>query len=113
MTKRRKILAIVGVFLLLGLGGWFYHVHQLLIQLLGVTVIGLWGFGATYALFSLLKATVGIRVTKEEELAGLDISEHGISAYTDMEYPLLQRMLQTLPVMEESLQLDEETASPV
>ena len=96
-------------------GGLLYGggVHQLLIQLLGVTVIWLWGFGATYALFSLLKATVGIRVTKEEELAGLDLSEHGISAYTDMEYPLLQRMPQTLPVMEESLQLDEETASPV
>jgi Amt family ammonium transporter len=37
-------------------GGLLYGggVHQLLIQLLGVTVIGLWGFGATYALFSLL-----------------------------------------------------------
>ena len=66
-----------------------------------------------YALFSLLKATVGIRVTEEEELVGLDLSEHGISAYTDMEYPLMQRMPQTLPVMEKSLQLDEETASPV
>ena len=59
------------------------------------------------------KATVGIRVTEEEELVGLDLSEHGISAYTDMEYPLMQRMPQTLPVMEKSLQLDEETVSPI
>ena len=96
-------------------GGLLYGggVHLLLIQLLGVTAVGLWGFGATYALFSLLKATVGIRVTEEEELVGLDLSEHGISAYTDMEYPLMQRMPQTLPVMEKSLQLDEETVSPI
>ena len=96
-------------------GGLLYGggVHLLLIQLLGVTAVGLWGFGATYALFSLLKATVGIRVTEEEELVGLDLSEHGISAYTDMEYPLMQRMPQTLPAMEKSLQLDEETVSPI
>ena len=28
MTKRRKILAAVLIFLLLGIGGWFYHVHE-------------------------------------------------------------------------------------
>ena len=34
-----------------------------------------------FALFLLLKSTMGIRVTPEEEMAGLDISEHGIQAY--------------------------------
>ena len=69
-------------------GGGF---HLLGIQLLGVFSIGLWGFLSSYVLFSALKALVGIRVSKEDEIVGLDISEHGIAAYNDLEYPLLQR----------------------
>lgn len=54
----------------------------LAIQTLGVLAVSLWAFGATYLVFSLLKATVGIRVGVEEEIDGLDIVEHDISAYT-------------------------------
>lgn len=74
-------------------GGLFYGggFHLLGIQLLGVVCIGFWGFISSYVLFSALKALVGIRVSKEEEIVGLDISEHGIAAYNDLEYPLLQR----------------------
>jgi Amt family ammonium transporter len=69
-------------------GGLIYGggLHLLGVQLLGVIVISLWGFGCTYGLFKLLKATVGIRVSVEDELEGLDLSEHGMSAYNNVEY---------------------------
>ncbi|WP_414542452.1 ammonium transporter [Nostoc sp. CCY0012] len=54
---------------------------QLFIQLVGVLAVG----GMTVLLSSIfwliLKATLGIRVTREEELEGLDIGEHGMEAY--------------------------------
>lgn len=59
-------------------------------QLIGVLTVSIWGFGSTYVLFRILKATVGIRVSVEEETMGLDISEHGISAYNDLEYTPLR-----------------------
>lgn len=59
--------------------GWL----QLGIQLLGMGAIFLWAFGSGLILFLLLRATVGLRVSIEEELAGLDISEHGNIAYPD------------------------------
>jgi Amt family ammonium transporter len=65
-------------------GGLFYGggVHLLTIQLLGVLVVSLWAFVTTYTIFTILKKTIGIRVSIEEEMDGLDISEHGISAYS-------------------------------
>ncbi|BBB92331.1 MAG TPA: ammonium transporter [Methylomusa anaerophila] len=69
-------------------GGLLYGggVGLLGVQALGVIAVSVWGFAATYGLFSLLKAIVGIRVAVEEEIEGLDISEHGITAYNDLEY---------------------------
>jgi len=69
-------------------GGLLYDggLELLAIQTFGVLVISLWGFGATYTLFYLLKKTVGIRVTVAEEVEGLDMAEHGISAYNELEY---------------------------
>ncbi len=55
------------------------------IQTFGVIAVSLWGFAATYVLFAVLKAAVGIRVSVEEEIEGLDMSEHGITAYSDLE----------------------------
>jgi len=68
-------------------GGLFMGggIKLLLVQALGVTVISLWAFGMTYLIFSLLKKTVGIRVSLDEETNGLDISEHGISAYASLD----------------------------
>ena len=65
-------------------GGLFFGggIHLLSVQLLGVLVVSLWAFTATYAIFTILKNTIGIRVSIEEEMDGLDISEHGISAYS-------------------------------
>lgn len=55
--------------------------HSFLIQLLGVVSYGAVCFPAAFLIFSVLKATKGIRVTEEEENRGLDISEHGMEAY--------------------------------
>ena len=35
-------------------------------------------------MFLMLKATMGVRVTEEEEVEGLDISEHGIETYPEL-----------------------------
>ncbi len=59
-------------------GGGF---KQLGVQLLGVATAFVWAFGLGLVLFSILKHTVGIRVSAEEELKGLDIGEHGMEAY--------------------------------
>ncbi len=55
-------------------------------QLISAAVISIWAFGTGYLLFYTLKRTVGIRVSPEEELMGLDISEHGIVTYPDFVY---------------------------
>ncbi|SFG70878.1 ammonium transporter [Desulfotomaculum arcticum] len=59
-------------------------VQQLMVQALGVISVSIWAFGITYLAFSLLKATMGIRVTRQEEIEGLDLNEHGITAYSDL-----------------------------
>jgi Amt family ammonium transporter len=51
------------------------------IQLLGVVAYGLGAFIPAIILFQILKATVGVRVTREHELEGLDLAEHGMEAY--------------------------------
>ncbi len=75
---------LVGVFALDGgllYGGGF---HLLLVQLLGVASVALWVTLTMVLVFFLIKKTVGLRVTKEEELAGLDFYEHGlVSSYAD------------------------------
>ena len=50
-------------------------------QAVGVLAAFLWVFPLTLALFYLLKITVGVRVSAEDELAGLDMTEHGMEAY--------------------------------
>ncbi len=52
-------------------------------QLLGIVAVGAFVFAASSLVWLILKKTVGIRVTAEEELAGLDIGEHGNHAYPD------------------------------
>lgn len=53
------------------------------IQLLGTVVIGAFVFATTGIVWFILKKTVGIRVSREEEIQGLDIGEHGNLAYPD------------------------------
>jgi Amt family ammonium transporter len=59
-------------------GGGF---GQIWIQLLGIGVAFVWAFGIGLLLFGALKATIGLRVSEEDELTGLDLSEHGLEAY--------------------------------
>jgi Amt family ammonium transporter len=55
--------------------------HSFGIQLLGVGAYGAFAFGSAMAIFGVLKATMGIRVSEEEEVEGLDVGEHGQHAY--------------------------------
>lgn len=57
--------------------------HQLLVQGVGVLSAFAWSFGLALLLFYIIKITVGLRVKPETEMAGLDISEHGILAYPE------------------------------
>jgi Amt family ammonium transporter len=52
-------------------------------QLIGAVTIFVWVFGASSVVWLILKATMGIRVTEEEEYEGVDISECGIEAYPE------------------------------
>ena len=56
---------------------------QLVEQLIGIVSIGVFSFIFAFALMYILKVTMGIRVSEEEELAGLDIAEHDMEAYPD------------------------------
>lgn len=56
----------------------------LVAQVVGVAAIGLWSALSAAAVFLLLRHLVGLRVTREEELGGLDQSEHGGAAYPDL-----------------------------
>jgi Amt family ammonium transporter len=53
------------------------------VQLLGIVTCFLWTFPLAFGLFKLLDKTVGLRVSPEEELEGLDLAEHGGVAYPD------------------------------
>jgi len=55
------------------------------VQALGVGTAFVWSFGMAYLLFKVLQKTVGLRVTPEEELEGLDIGEHGLECYPEFE----------------------------
>ena len=56
---------------------------QIISQLISMGVVLAWGLVTGFALFMLLKVTMGVRATEAEELEGLDISEHGLPAYGD------------------------------
>ena len=56
---------------------------QILSQLISMGVVLAWGLVTGFALFMLLKVTMGVRATEAEELEGLDISEHNLPAYGD------------------------------
>lgn len=68
--------SIVGLFY----GGGF---HQLGLQLLGFASVATWTAITITIAFLIIKACVGLRVTEEEEIVGLDAKEHGLaSAYS-------------------------------
>ncbi|MCP4007563.1 MAG: ammonium transporter [bacterium] len=67
--------------LAVGLFGEMAGLKQFLIQLLGVAAYGGATVASAFAIFSVVKATMGLRVSEEEEWEGLDLAEHGAHAY--------------------------------
>jgi len=84
---------VVGVWGTIVVGLWGVHegqgiglfngggTDQLISQIIGAMAYSFWAAGLAFIFFFILKKTVGLRVTKEEEIEGLDIAEHGIRAY--------------------------------
>ena len=52
-------------------------------QLLGAAVIFGWVFAVSLMIWDLLKATLGLRVSEEEEMLGVDVHECGLDAYPE------------------------------
>ena len=69
--------------LAVGIFGAMAGMDQFLIQLAGVGIVGAFCVITSFAIMSTIKATIGLRVEKEEELKGLDLAEHGMDAYAD------------------------------
>ncbi len=53
------------------------------VQVTGIAACFLWTFPVAFLLFKLIDMTIGLRVSAEEELEGLDATEHGGNAYPD------------------------------
>lgn len=71
--------------LAVGLFGSKAGIGQLWIQLYGTLAIGVFTFAFAFGAMYILKATVGIRVSEQEEEKGLDVAEHDMVAYEEVE----------------------------
>ena len=56
---------------------------QIVSQLISMGVVLAWALGTGFVMFLVLKATMGVRVSEEEEDIGLDISEHAVHTYPE------------------------------
>ncbi len=66
-----------------GGNGLFYgNPHQLLVQLIGAGTAVVYSFVLTFVILKVLDATIGIRVSQDEEVQGLDITQHSEIGYT-------------------------------
>ena len=79
--------AAPGIFYGIKDGGFADSLGQLGVQALAVVATFTFVFVVSYAVFAALKATIGLRVSEEEELAGLDISTHGMYGYPESFIP--------------------------
>ena len=72
---------LAGVFATAAIGGTAglieNHPQQVLIQLYGIATTLVWSGGVTYVLLKLVSVFVPLRVSLQQELEGLDISQHG------------------------------------
>jgi Amt family ammonium transporter len=75
-----------GLFAVAAVGGanglFFGNPGQLTTQLIGIAATWAYAFIVTFIILKVLDATMGLRVTEDEEVQGLDISQHGESGYT-------------------------------
>jgi Amt family ammonium transporter len=60
---------------------------QIVTQLIGVLALAAWALIMGFIMFSIIKATIGLRATDEEQAVGLDITEHGVAAYEPASLP--------------------------
>jgi Amt family ammonium transporter len=63
------------------------NVGQFGAQVIGAVVAFVWAFGASYIFFKVLDRVMGLRVSPEVELAGLDLPEMGIAGYIPDDLP--------------------------
>jgi ammonium transporter, Amt family len=70
---------------------------QIVAQIIGVVACGIWTAATAAVLFLAIKYTVGLRVSAAEEVAGLDLEEHGSNAYPDLLPELASGGAQTMP----------------
>ncbi len=61
-----------------------FSVSQIGVQLTGIVACFVWSFGLGFVLFKAIKAINGLRVSRDEEMQGLDVSEHGCQGYHDL-----------------------------
>ena len=52
-------------------------------QIKGIVVIGIFTFVCSFVVWSILKYTIGIRASEEQEYNGVDMSEFGLNAYPE------------------------------
>ena len=69
--------------LAVGIFGALAGMDQFVSQLIGVAAYGVFCVVTSFIIIYVLKATMGIRVSEEEEIEGLDVHEHGMDAYSD------------------------------
>ena len=69
--------------LAVGIFGAMASIDQFIIQLIGVGIVGAFSCISAFIILFIIKKTIGLRVEEEEELKGLDLSEHGMDAYSD------------------------------
>jgi Amt family ammonium transporter len=67
-----------GLYGLFNGGGW----ELLGIQALGLVTVSLWGFGLTWIFLMVINKLTNVRVSRDEELIGLDVGIHGVPAYS-------------------------------
>jgi Amt family ammonium transporter len=67
-----------GLYGLFNGGGW----ELLGVQALGLVTVSLWGFGLTWVFLKLINKLTNVRVSRDEELIGLDVGIHGVPAYS-------------------------------
>jgi len=79
---------LTGLFVAQGLGGIGYAkgmtgLSQIGVQLLGVLAATVWCALVTFVILKLIGATIGLRVSEEQEREGLDLAQHGERAYNE------------------------------
>lgn len=77
---------LVGVFAQASVGGTdgllFGNAAQFGRQVIAVTATLAWSFGLTFGILKVVDLTTGVRITDEEEMVGLDLSQHAEAGYT-------------------------------